>query len=75
MTTGDYVLSWFPWYRTWNDKASSFHSGSYTGKFYEDRNGGGLAYAFHFAQTIFDLGWWNDRISSVCIYNAVAPCP
>jgi hypothetical protein len=71
---GDYLLNAFP-YRTWDDQASSFHSGYNTGKFYNYRNGGGSQYSFSFAETIFNLGGWNDRISSVCIYNAAAPCP
>jgi hypothetical protein len=70
----NYLLNVFP-PRTWNDQASSFHSGYNTGKFYQDRNGGGSQYSFSFAETFFNLGSWNDRISSVCIYNAAAPCP
>ena len=70
----NYLLNVVP-VRTWDNQAGSFHSGYNTGKFYNYRNGGGAQYSFSFAQTIFDLGSWNDRISSVCIYNAAAPCP
>ena len=66
----------FPWPKTWTDRLSSFRTGQYYVNFYEHKDFGGqkLRYASYQSRASMPSGW-NDRVSSVCIWNTGNTCP
>jgi hypothetical protein len=83
--TGTMNLDYYTYYewwgparvpRSWNDKLSSFKTGSQYVNFYEHKNLGGqrLRYASNQSRASMPSGW-NDRVSSVCLWSAGNSCP
>lgn len=67
---------WLDLLTSWNDQASSFTPGNWSGKFYWNTNGSGSYWLFAAGLGGGNLtGVWNDQVSSLCIGVSPNNCP